>query len=54
LTIVWASWRLTRCAAELLRQDAQQDPVILASAFEVSSFGYFQRSGCGILPSDAG
>lgn len=34
-------------AAELLRQDGQgQDPTILSAGFEVSSFGYFQRSGC--------
>lgn len=34
------------CLVELLRQDAQgQDPTILSASFEVSSFGYFQRSG---------
>ncbi|KAG2773923.1 hypothetical protein PC129_g10982 [Phytophthora cactorum] len=33
-------------AIELLRQDGQgQDPIILSASFEVSSFGYFQRSG---------
>uniref|UniRef100_M4BBG6 V-SNARE coiled-coil homology domain-containing protein n=1 Tax=Hyaloperonospora arabidopsidis (strain Emoy2) TaxID=559515 RepID=M4BBG6_HYAAE len=33
-------------AIELLRQDGQgQDPQILSAVFEVSSFGYFQRSG---------
>ncbi|TDH72026.1 hypothetical protein CCR75_004463 [Bremia lactucae] len=35
-------------AIELLRQDDKdqnQDPTILSASFEVSSFGYFQRSG---------
>ncbi|RLN96744.1 hypothetical protein BBJ28_00021241, partial [Nothophytophthora sp. Chile5] len=35
---------------ELLRQDGQgQDPIILSASFEVSSFGYFQRSGERVL-----
>lgn len=33
-------------AIELLRQEERgQDPMILSASFEVSSFGYFQRSG---------
>lgn len=36
----------SRCP-ELLRQaENGGEPVILSAAYEVSSFGYFQRSGC--------